>query len=155
MLPPCGDYTDPNCIEAKNTDDVVRKIIETNLVPVMINEVLDNTNIKFNIAIGKQVFGNKTKIDISLYSENSVSNDPSVNCGILSEKAFSSSLSVTVKNELAKQSATELANADSSNCISLYIETGKSSIHIDIDIYVVAPYQNRKEQNYYYEVILK
>lgn len=134
---------------------VVRTVFEINNGIFEHNEKISNTDINLKVYGARHNIGNDTKIDISIFVDNSVSLEPKENVGMTSKYAVASSLVVTVFTESGQYSETNLANADESNSVSIRVPKTDNPTTVDVDIYVVAPNQNSYDDEYYYEVIFK
>lgn len=142
-----------------NSNLNVRNVYETISNFLRIEETVSNTDINFSLNILKYdtVRGNgnkETKIDVSMYVENSVSQESRENYGVFSKSALASELNVLIKFDKTTIVKNNLANADEGNSFTVYIpRTNNPSLLIDLS--VIAINQNNITETFNYEVNFK
>ena len=143
--------------DSNNQDS--RKCYETTNSFLSINETVSNTDIEIVVAFSKNnvtVQGQKTtKVDVSMYVNNSVGKDPNNNGGVNSKYALASQMTVTVSDESNSVSMTSLANSFESNSVTLTIPGQNNDVLVTADIYVIATNQNSIEETFDYKVTFK
>ena len=137
----------------KNGDAEVRDCLETSGKILIKKETINNTDIDLEIDVACNTLGDKSKIDVSVFFDNSSSdNEPA----ILSRDAYVSEIYVNVQKNGKHYSNSSASNAyeTGNSCIIDNITTAERPIVVNVDITVISIYQDSKDQ-YNYEVTFK